>query len=193
MTTSIDEATAALAVSGTPTIADAEADVPDLPGLYAIHGDAAIWRELGLGDPPDDRPLYVGKSESSLAARDIRTHFGDGRTGSSTVRRSFAALLRERLALSALPRNPQKPERFANYALSPADDAKLTRWMREHLRLAVWPRAGSAPLEQIEREVLRRWLPPLNLKDCATRWQPTVKAARAVMAAEAKAWADEHR
>jgi hypothetical protein len=61
-------------------LANAEAVVPHLPGLYAIYGGAAEWAELGLGHPPDDRPLYVGKSESNLADRDLRTHFGNGRT-----------------------------------------------------------------------------------------------------------------
>jgi len=92
--------------------------VPARPGLYAIYGDADTWQQLGLGDPPDERPLYVGKAEASLVARDLATHFGDGRTGSSTVRRSFAALLREPLRLTARPRNPERPERFANYGLA---------------------------------------------------------------------------
>ena len=72
--------------------------VPDRPGLYAIHASPQTWRELGLGDPPDGRPLYVGKAEDSLVTRDLKTHFGDGRTGHSTVRRSFAALCTTRLS-----------------------------------------------------------------------------------------------
>ena len=75
--------------------------VPDRPGLYAIYGDAQTWSELGLGEPPDMHPLYVGKAEASLVTRDLRTHFSDGPTGQSTVRRSFAALLREELSLEA--------------------------------------------------------------------------------------------
>jgi hypothetical protein len=113
--------------------------VPTQPGLYAIYGDE-VWEELGLGAAPDDRPLYVGKAEDSLATRDIKTHFGDGRTGQSTVRRSFAALLAQRLDLHGTPRNPDKPAHFSNYGLSPSDDRKLTDWMKEHLRLAVWPK-----------------------------------------------------
>ena len=74
-------------------LAGAEDRVPGRPGLYAIYGDATTWEELGLGQPSDDRALYVGKAEDSLVSRDLKTHFGDGRTGQSTVRRSFAALL----------------------------------------------------------------------------------------------------
>jgi len=51
----------------TMSIAEAKVDVPPRPGLYAVHGDASVWQELGLGEPTDARPLYVGKAERSLA------------------------------------------------------------------------------------------------------------------------------
>lgn len=72
---------------------DAAAVVPPSAGLYAINGEATVWRALGLGDPPDGRPLYVGKAERSLSGRGLGTHFATGRTGPSTLRRSLAALL----------------------------------------------------------------------------------------------------
>lgn len=165
--------------------------VPPQPGLYAIYGDAMAWRELTLGDPPDKRPLYVGKAEDSLVSRDLATHFGIGRTGSSTVRRSFAALLCEPLQLDARPRNPKRPERFANYGLAPEQDEVLTAWMRKKLELAVWPKPATCELSlaEIEVEVLARLLPPLNLKDVRTPWAAQVKAARSAMADAAKRWA----
>lgn len=164
--------------------------VPTSPGLYAIYGDE-VWEVLGLGAAPDDRPLYVGKAEDSLATRDIKTHFGDGRTGQSTVRRSFAALLAQRLDLHGRPRNPDKPAHFSNYGLSPSDDRKLTDWMKEHLRLAVWPKPTSLDLPlliDIERAVLVRLQPPLTLKDAVTPWTPMIKEARKALADEARAW-----
>lgn len=167
-------------------LADADLYVPDQPGQYAIYGSAEVWDELGLGDPPDDRPLYVGKSESSLAERDLRDHFGDGSTGWSTVRRTFAAMLHDVLELRGIPRNPARPERFANYGLSPAHDAALTKWMRDRLFIAVWGSPAGAHLATIEQHVLDSWLPPLNLKGVLTEWTGSVKAARAVMAVEAR-------
>jgi hypothetical protein len=130
----------------------------------------------------------VGKAEDSLVSRDINTHFGNGRTGSSTVRRSFAALLREPLRLEGRPRNPAKPERPANYGLAPEHDEKLTAWMREHLALAVWPKPGdcSIALKAIEVVLLQKLLPPLNLTDVVTPWRARVKAARKVMADQAR-------
>jgi hypothetical protein len=167
----------------------AKPHVPAGPGLYAIYGPADAWRELGLGDPPDDRPLYVGKAEDSLVSRDVKTHFGSGRTGSSTVRRSFAALLRGALELRAQPRNPSKPERFANYGLAADGDERLTRWMRSHLSLAVWPKPVGVELIDVERELLRAWEPPLNLKDVHTPWSGPLSDARKAMADEARIWA----
>jgi hypothetical protein len=180
-----DDVLGALDGPGVP-IYDAANVVPDRPGLYAIHADAKVWRQLALGEPPDDRPLYVGKAEDSLVTRDLRTHFEDGRTGSSTLRRSFAALLHGPLKLAPQPRNPAKPERPANYGLPPAHDRRLTEWMQLNLRIAVWPSDGRAPLQQIEKRALDHWLPPLNLKDIQTPWTPQVKAARAQMAAQVR-------
>lgn len=172
------------------TIGDAEREAPGRPGLYAIHAGGSAWQELGLGTPPDRRPLYAGKSESSLAERDIKTHFGQGRTGQSTLRRSFAALLVDRLELGAQPRNPAKPERFANYGLSAADDAALTRWMKENVRLSFWAKQPDtkASLADVESAVIQRWQPPLNLSEITTLWTEHVKEARARMAKQAREW-----
>jgi hypothetical protein len=184
----VDEAIAALKGPGLP-IAEAEEVAPRRPGLYAVHGDPQVWSELGLGKPSDKRPLYVGKSESSLADRDIRTHFSDGRTGQSTVRRSFAALLANRLGLHSQPRNPAKPERFANYGLSREHDAVLTKWMRRHLRLSFWVAEGtSVALAGLELAIIDYWEPPLNLRGITTQWTVALREARARMANEARVW-----
>jgi hypothetical protein len=196
MPVDIEEVLASLSNPKIP-LAEAADHVPKQPGLYAIYGSAAVWRALGLGEPPDGRPLYVGKAEDSLVTRDIKTHFGDGRTGQSTVRRSFAALLRSRLGLTGMPRNPEKPAYFSNYGLSPSDDAKLTKWMLANLKLGVWAptdeERATVSLLEVERQVLARWKPPLNLKDVFTEWTDTVKAARKVMADQARAWKPESR
>ncbi len=187
MATKLDDVLASLARPRI-ALAGAETRVPGRPGLYAVHGNSVAWKELGLGKPPDDRPLYVGKSESSLLARDVGTHFGDGRTGQSTVRRSVAALLRERLQLHGQPRNPENPGHFSNYGLSARNDAKLTNWMREHLQLAVWAPEDPVQLRPIEIQVIARLKPPLNLTDAVTEWTAKIKAARKVMADQARTW-----
>jgi transcriptional activator/GIY-YIG catalytic domain-containing protein len=100
-------------------LASADAIVPARAGLYAIYGERDAWRKLGLGMPPDGRPLYIGKAEDSLVSRDLKTHFGHGRTGQSTLRRSFAALLHDELGLRGVPRNTAKPGYYPNYGLWP--------------------------------------------------------------------------
>ncbi len=165
-----------------------EVDAPNAAGLYAVHGSSAAWAALGLGPPPDARPLYVGKAEDSLAARDVRTHFETGKTGSSTLRRSLAALLADQLDLVAMPRNPARPGYFSNYGLEPEGDARLTVWMRAHLTLAVWPAPAGTLLAMVEGAAITKLSPPLNLAGVMTPWSSTVSAARARMAAAARQW-----
>lgn len=165
--------------------------VPGQPGLYAIYADPPVWRELGLGDPPDDRPLYVGKAEGSLVSRDLKTHFATGKTGQSSPRRSFAALLADQLGLAAMPRRPADPEpkKWTHYALEEDGDNSLTAWRRANLQLAVWVQSTDLPLATLEGEVMRKWLPPLNLTGVTTSWTAQIRTARSRLAAEAKDWA----
>jgi len=165
--------------------------VDDEPGLYAVYGNPGVWSQLGLGAPPDERPLYVGKAEDSLLTRDLDTHCTSGDTGRSSPRRSFAALLADEHALVAIPRRPENPEpkRWPNYALEAASDDRLTDWMCAQLTLAVWPCDQIRRLGKIERAVMRHWEPPLNLTGVEQPWKQQVKGARAVMVHAAKTWA----
>lgn len=172
--------------------------VPPVPGLYAIGADAVVWASLGLKAMDSGVPLYVGKSESSLVGRDLDEHFGVDpesvpNTGSSTVRRSFAALLRESLELQAVPRNKKSPERPANYGLEDGGDLRLTNWMQVHLTLAWWPkpRELSCPLESVEKKIIKKLDPPINILHARTE-RKALKGARAAMTAEACAWIEEN-
>lgn len=164
--------------------------VPDAPGLYAMHANSSTWQALGLGVPPDRRPLYVGKAEDSLVARDLNTHFATGTTGRSSPRRSFAALLADDLGLVPMPRRPARPEprKWTHYALEEPADVRLTGWMRENLKLAVWASPPGVELAKVEGAVMRAWLPPLNLTGATTPWTSEIRRARAVLADRAKDW-----
>lgn len=161
--------------------------VPDQPGLYAFYGDTQVWTDLGLEPAFDDQPLYVGKAERSLNGRDVRTHFATGKTGSSTVRRSLAALLADDLDLVAVPRNLANPDGSANFALDPASDARLSTWMESHLRLATWIRPEGLVLGVIEAAVALRLRPPLNL-DKVGQPRDRLRQARRRLADQARAW-----
>lgn len=189
----LDDALRALSGPTWP-VAEAVAHVPATPGLYAIYGDEQAWRDLGL-EPESDHALYVGKSEDSMLGREVGDHFAalpgrSARTGGSTVRRSFAALLRNQLDLRAVPRNPDKPERPANFGLADGGDTRLSAWMHAHLRIAVWPKPTPLSLaeqEEVETVIIRTSTPPLNLRRNASP-HPRLKAARAAMANEVRAW-----
>ncbi|MDI2020002.1 GIY-YIG nuclease family protein [Paenarthrobacter nicotinovorans] len=175
-------------------IARAKERVRPVPGLYAIYGDTEAWIDLGL-DPQQGSALYVGKSEDNLVRREVHTHFAADpakkpATGGSTVRRSFAALLRDTLSLDAVPRNPDKPGYFSNYGLTPGGDAALTAWMHEHLSIAVWevPAWLAHQLAALEIAVIHQWTPPLNIKD-NPQPVPRLRFAREVMARQASAHA----
>jgi hypothetical protein len=183
------EALTALSKKGWP-VTQARAHVRPVPGLYAIYGDAEAWSDLGL-DPQQGRALYVGKSEDDLVRRELDTHFAADptkktRTGSSTVRRSLAALLRDTLNLHAVPRNPDNPGHFSKYGLTPDGDARLTAWMHERLSLTVWERPVriTQPLLDIEVAIIHHWIPPLNIKD-NPRPLPRLRLAREAMTREA--------
>lgn len=164
------------------------------PGLYAFYASASTWKNLGLRGPPDDRPLYVGKAENTLASRDVEGHFGlrergvQSPTGSSTLRRSLAALLAPDRGYRGIPRNPAKPGFFSNFGLSVEHDDDLSAWMRGRLRLALWPHDLAAELDGIETDVLDELLPPLNLDKVATPWRGQVRGARKVLADQARDW-----
>lgn len=169
-------------------------EIPDKPGLYAVYATANIWEDLGLGTPPDTRPLYVGKAEESLYRREFQTHFGGGKgadkstTGSSTVRRSFAALLKSKHGFVGVPRNLKKPGYFTNFGLSPSDDRKLTDWMEDSLLVATWCPDEEVHLGDVETAVLAHWEPPLNLSKVKTPWKAMLSKKRAILADEASRW-----
>lgn len=178
-------------------ISDAQEFLPDSPGLYAIHASWEVWTVLGLSHRAEV-PLYVGKAEDSLISRDLNTHFAVDpeaapKTGSSTVRRSFAALLRGSLELRGVPRNRLKPGYFAHYGLEDEADGRLTEWMQSHLTLAFWrrPRDLQCNLADVEKAVLKKWDPPINLQNSPTKL-PRLVAERAEMKIEARAWAQEN-
>ena len=157
--------------------------VPAEPGLYAW------WALPGTlpGIPGAAHPegplelLYVGiapsraTSRARLRSRVLGNHAG-GNTGSSTLRRSLAALL--------TGDQGYRTRWTSRTVLEPADEQRLTAWMREHLSLtwAVHP----APWE-VEAGVIEQLTPPLNQAD--NRAHPlyaVVREARARWTASAR-------
>lgn len=161
--------------------------VPKSAGLYAFYGDERAWADLELIPCLDGQPLYVGKAEKSLNGRDVATHFATGKTGSSTVRRSLAALLVNQLDLQAVPRNLAKPDGSANFALESNGDHRLSEWMEDRLILATWSKPMDVVLGEVETAVLLRLRPPLNL-DKVGESRERLRRARGVMTTASRKW-----
>lgn len=181
----LKDAVSALVEGDRHSVEEAVSAVPPAAGLYAVHGDQNASRDLAISDI-HDRPLYVGKAERSLVGRDVGTHFSTGKTGSSTLRRSIGALLADALGLRAVPRSAGVGQGTANFSFDVAGDQKLTDWMRAHLVLSVWVNRDGISLDEIEGQVIKQLLPPLNLAKMGKFADPRVRAARAAMAAEAR-------
>lgn len=159
-------------------------EFPKGRGLYAISEVTPSCVEAGTLDAPvgPGGLLYVGKAEKILTRRDVRQHFGTGKTGWSTVRRSFAALLRDELGLVPVPRATASATSTApaTFALTGESEAGLTEWMTEHLALRVWtPPSEAVALADVERGVISSLNPPLNLTHAGPR--PLLKVARKAM------------
>ncbi len=128
------------------------------PGLYSWWVDEAGASDLtaGLGDRVEAGLIYVGqagarrwpsdrRSSNTLQGRLVGMHLGS-RADFSTFRRTLGAALRMPLALGG------------------PDDARLSGWMQEHLRVVVVPVPDGDVLGRLERQVLERLDPSLNLQ-----------------------------
>jgi GIY-YIG catalytic domain-containing protein len=165
--------------------------------VIGLHESA--WSQFDLGDPPDTDTnlwVYVGKSERSLATRTVKTHLGFtwGCTGRSSFRRTLVALLRERLDLEVVPRNPAKPGDYDRYGISQRDELTLGSWIHEYAIVGDWgwPGPGKSPfatLADAERAVIAAARPAFNLTGVRTPWTDEIKARRAATAAVARDWA----
>ncbi|HVT64555.1 MAG TPA: hypothetical protein VHD81_05335 [Mycobacteriales bacterium] len=136
----------------------------DTSGLYSWWVDEIGARMLsrGLGHQVSPGLVYAGQAgatsagrteaESTLRSRIAGQHLRGG-IHASTWRKSLCAVLRDELGLD-----------FEAHRLTNDAQTSLNEWMREHLRLAVYPIADRAVVNAAEAAVLRSLDPPLNLE-----------------------------
>lgn len=138
----------------------------DRPGLYAWWVDASGAADLaqGLGEDLAVGRIYAGQAgatkwpsgvpgNNTLGKRIGLMHLG-GKVRMSTFRWTLAAILFDRLQM----------EVRASMVLSGSSEEALTKWMGEHLSVAVHPHDDRDSLEGLERELLGLFDPPLNLR-----------------------------
>lgn len=136
------------------------AQPPALSGLYAI-----FLREESEIPGIASRPrgiVYIGKS-ANLGQREFDTHFADGGTGVSTLRRSLGALLREELNLAAAaPIAAESAPNAKHFGFDTAGEKRLTAWMIENLEVGFCP-AAPERIEEIEKDLIAELEPVFNL------------------------------
>lgn len=126
------------------------------PGLYSwwVDAEGAVDLSAGLGHSVDEGLIYAGlagatrsggrKSKNTLWGRIHSMHLG-GRHEFSTFRLSLGSILAEAQGADEI------------------DEASLTGWMHQHLRLVVVPVSDADSLGVVETRVLTALNPPLNL------------------------------
>lgn len=152
------------------------------PGIYAI-GVISSQRISLISAQVDiklNEIIYIGKTESSQIARDLKTHFNSGKSGSSTLRRSLGAILKE-LNLTPIPRSckEKSTKRFTNYRFTEDGEKELTKWMEDNLSLSYWEHNKSLSLGEIEEEIIKAICPILNLQNNPkNKWKTEIKRLR---------------
>lgn len=140
--------------------------LPKLPGIYALSFFSSNFPLPGYNHTENDI-LYIGKTESSAESRNLNTHFQSGKSGSSTIRRTLGALLRDLLDLTPVPRNEVDFDagRTHTYKFDPTSEERLTEWMRSNLGLSFYTYDRSkADICSLESEIIKTIVPPLNLQ-----------------------------
>jgi hypothetical protein len=140
-----------------------------LPGMYSWWVDAVGAADLsdGLARSVEAGRIYAGQTGATkwpsgtvgraTLAGQIGSQHIRGTVRGSTFRRTLAAAL-----IGALELAPVGPQR-----LEPESEQALTGWIHEHLEVAFHPFADRSRLGDLERRVLDRLDPPLNLDGMA--------------------------
>ena len=136
---------------------------PD-PGIYAVGYTGEEFpfptseNVINNGDI-----IYIGKTEKSQKSRDAQTHFKSGKTGSSTLRRSLGAILRQDLGLHPIPRSKTE-SRMRDYKFIEESEKKLTAWMVDNLSLSYFIiNDGKRIIRKAEIEIIKEISPILNI------------------------------
>lgn len=162
------ESVAAVLEGREPVVPDRlAAEVPREPGVYAWWAAPSVLPVLpgpAHSSCPELRLLYVGLA-SDLRRRLVGNHLR--RSGTSTLRRTLAGLL--------LDEEDLRTRRTDRVVLVDEDEATLTAWMTEHLRVT-WCEHGDA--RAVEAEVIRAPGPPLNVDHATGTTRDAVMAAR---------------
>lgn len=136
-----------------------------LPGIYAFfyNGENLPYLSEKI---PNDEVLYIGKTESSQQKRNANTHFKSVKTGSSTVRKSFGSIIKDKLSFIPIPRNDSDflKGRLSHFKFDIESENKLTEWMKSNLSISFYEYPKSKQeIDTLETEIIHRLTPKLNI------------------------------
>jgi hypothetical protein len=154
-----------LEVSGCGIYALYLADGASLPGIETKPGGA----------------LYVGMTEDGS---DTRNHFGHKDSSFSSPRRSLGAILKQEYGLSTVPRGAGKTRKdMINYRFANGGEEKLAQWMLNNLKYSFV--VIEENIRDLEKQLIRRMEPPLNLIYWHNPQRKAVMRLRSLCAEEA--------
>ena len=146
-------------------------EYPKKPGIYGFYL-ANNSNLLDFGQ--SGQLIYIGIAKYSLHDRDFKQHFNSQKTGSSTLRRSIGAILKDRLNLTALPRGGQNDsKRLYNYRFK--NEQNLTDWMISNLQIGYWVPDQILTYKQLrdkEKLITIELKPTLDLDPRTKKYNP---------------------
>ncbi|MEO6588065.1 MAG: GIY-YIG nuclease family protein [Pyrinomonadaceae bacterium] len=154
---------------------------PTIAGIYAIGFSGNGFPLASATHIKKGDIIYVGKAETDLKTRDIKTHFNNGKSGSSTLRRTLGAILREQEKLIPIPRSctENEPSCFTNYKFTSNGEEKLTDWMKQNLSLSYWESQDVENLRKMEPKIIKKLCPIFNIQNnSCNRWKSEIKKLR---------------
>lgn len=103
--------------------------------------------------------IYTGISKISLRNRDYKQHFVGNNSGVSTLRKSLGSLM----GFKKIPRDKNNPSN-GKTKFSEVDEYNLSEWMKCNLLLFFRAETNVLNIEEIEKELINFYNPPLNIK-----------------------------
>ncbi len=139
-------------------------EFPQEPGVYAIGFTGYHFPfPGGLKAVNKNDIIYIGKTEKGQRDRHAKTHFNNGKTGSSTLRRSLGAILLDDLELKPIPRSKSEI-RMRDYKFIEESEKQLTAWMVDNLSLSYFIiNEGKRIIRKAEIEIIKEISPVLNI------------------------------
>lgn len=140
--------------------------IPKEKGLYAIY----LQNVKVIDQNTLSGLIYIGKSESNIYKRLVKTHFKpkpNKQSINSTFRRSLGALLKDLLELKVIPRNNRKKNKtkddFRKYQFDQESETKLTEWILDNCFINYIKIEDKEIRKDKEKELIQIYQPLLNI------------------------------